>query len=189
VAVVDKLMSFYPETTSKEEQLFDPPLGSINKKSIYDRIEQLYGDLEINAAHKLMCQSFSQLASCYSYLFSSMPLKIYDPRMGIVHGAEMGSFFKDLDGPDLEHDPLWDRGEGFHEMSNLMRTMWAGFISSLDPNTGLKDTRTLWPKYSHVEPQHYIFRENVSGCEIERSGYRSDAIEYINQIQHSVFRK
>ncbi|KAI9742906.1 MAG: hypothetical protein M1818_003635 [Claussenomyces sp. TS43310] len=189
VYLIDKLLSFYPESMPQSDELFDPPLGSIMERRIFDRIEKVLGDLEINAAQSLACQASSRIATCYSYLFSAMPPRRIDSRLGVTHGAEIGPLFQNFEGLGLEQNPFEDKGESFYNMASLMGTMWAGFIHSLDPNIGLRDPRLLWPKYSIDNPKRFVFREGMLRWEATESDYRSNALKYINSIQHSIFNK
>ncbi|KAI8946262.1 Alpha/Beta hydrolase protein [Xylaria longipes] len=137
--VMDRLMSFYPPLTAGSDDNLDPPIKglSISSRAELERIEQLMGDLAVNAGTRLMCETYAALSVCYSFRFDAMVSSVFDPRLGVRHGDEIGPVFQNFDGIGLDVNPFEGKGDGLRDMSRLIGIMWAGFITELDPNAGL----------------------------------------------------
>ncbi|KAI1756701.1 putative carboxylesterase [Xylaria castorea] len=134
--IVDRLMELYSPIEPGSDDEFEPPIEgiSISSRSEFDRIEQLMGDLSNNAGARLTCESFATATSCYAFRFAAMVSSVYDERLGVRHGAEIGPVFQNFDGVGWDVNPFSGKGEGLRNMSRIMGIMWAGFITSLDPN-------------------------------------------------------
>ncbi|KAI1733754.1 putative carboxylesterase [Xylaria scruposa] len=186
---VDRLMDLYPPVIPGSDDKLEPPIEgiSISSRSEFDRIEQLMGDLSNNAGARLTCESYATITSCYAFIFAATVSSVYDERLGVRHGAEIGPVFQNFDGVGWDVNPFSGKGEGLRHMSHTMGIMWAGFITSLDPNVGLSHGELNWPEYSESARRTMIFHEN--GSWIEKVDRRSDALEYINTIQHSIFER
>ncbi|KAI0452495.1 putative carboxylesterase [Xylaria acuta] len=188
-SVVDHLMSLYPPIARGSDDEFQPPIDgiSISSSAEFDRIEQLMGDLSNNAGARLTCESYAKITGCYAFRFAATVSSIYDDRLGVRHGAEIGPIFQSFDGVGWDVNPFAGKGEGLRHMSRMMGIMWAGFITSLDPNIGLSQDDLNWPKYSASARRIMVFHEN--GSWIETGDRRSDALEYINTIQDNIFER
>lgn len=146
----------------------------------------LFGDIAMNAAQRLVCESFSRTASCYNFIFGGIPSWNTNTNLGATHGSEIAPLFQNFEGLGFEQNPFAGKGEGYRGMSRLMGTMWAGFISSLDPMAGLSRSPYRWPRYDTLDPGVFVFDETSTGRLI-RDDYRSDAMSYLNEIQSSTF--
>ncbi|KAF7865728.1 hypothetical protein EAF04_005894 [Stromatinia cepivora] len=186
---VDRLMKYYPPISPDSNDNLEPPIKNIaiSSRAELQRVDQIMGDLTVNAATKLICGSYTAFASCYSFRFDADVPTEFDPRLGVTHGAETGPVFQNVDGIGFNVNPFEGKGEGFHSMSRLVGIMWAGFITSLDPNVGLKDSDPAWPKYSSDMRQRIVFNE--TGSWVEKEDTRVEALEYINSIQHTVLER
>ncbi|OBT69082.1 hypothetical protein VE03_01420 [Pseudogymnoascus sp. 23342-1-I1] len=182
-SVIEKLLAFYPTLEPQQSSPLVPPIGSFSDKDTFDRVKAVIGDIELNAAQRYTCQAFSSSAKCFSFIFDAVPTWSVDPRVGVPHGAEIVPLFQNLNEFDLGEDE-----EGYRGMSKLMGTMWAGFITALDPNTGLNEHQKKWPLYSLENPENFIFNATGSGLGWSESDtYRSEALGYIAEILASVF--
>ncbi|GIC92886.1 uncharacterized protein Aud_009361 [Aspergillus udagawae] len=187
--VVDHLMGLYPPIVPRGDDKLDPPIEgiSISSHAEFERIEQLMGDLANNAGARLMCESYAAFATCYAFRFDAMVSSVYDERLGVRHGAEIGPVFQNFDGIGWDVNPFTGKGEGLRQMSHLIGIMWAGFITAMDPNIGLNQHDPVWPKYSEATRLTMVFNEN--GSWVEKDERRSEALEYINSVQQSVFER
>lgn len=142
----------------------------------------------MNAAQRLVCESFSASAGCFNFIFNATPAWQRDPRVGVPHGAEIGPLFQNLDGLGFDGNSFLGKDPAYYEMSKLMGTMWAGFITNLDPNAGLESSGYYWPKYELGNRQAFVFDERNVGMTVQ-DNYREDSIHYISRNLASVFRK
>ncbi|KAH7028787.1 putative carboxylesterase, type B [Microdochium trichocladiopsis] len=183
--VVDRLMSHYTARETQPDDLLQPPIKSISSRIDFERIERLSGDLEINAADRLLCERFSLSAGCYTYRFDAPTPSANDPRLGVLHGAEIGPLFQNTAGLGFDQNPFSNQEPGYLKMSRMMGIAWAGFIAELDPNRGLSEFNLSWPLYSLGRKESMIF--DSSECRVEReSDQRTRALDYINGIQHTL---
>ncbi len=181
-------MDLYPLVSRQEGDELDPPIESISNLAEFTRIEQLFGDLVINAANRLLCESYAASANaCYAFRFNALVSHREDRRLGAIHGTEIGPLFQNIDGLGFYDNPFSGKGEGFHHMSHLMGMMWAGFITRLDPNAGFRNERPMWPRFT-IRTRHVIVF-NESGSSLEEDTARIEAMRYLNEIQHSVFER
>ncbi|KAK9772387.1 putative Carboxylic ester hydrolase [Seiridium cardinale] len=185
--VVDRLLSYYP--AASRSQPLDPPIKGIEDLDTYNRMETVYGDLERNAAKRLMCDSFSKFTACYSYRFDAVAtLKSKNPHEGVAHSAEIVPVFQNFEGVGFsqEKNPMLGKGKGYIDMSKAIGLMWAGLITHLDPNYAFENE--TWPRSSTRSPQNIVFNE-TGPYWIEDDNNRRVATDYINSIQHSVLDK
>lgn len=183
--VVEKLLSFYPDSPSTES--LSPPILGITDLATYNRVERLLGDIEYNAGKRLQCDAYAQDAVCYSYRFDAyQSFDTGNPHEGVVHGAEIVSVFQNFEGLGIEQNTnvLAGRKQEYFEMSRMIGLMWASFIVHLDPNTAF--ATEVWPKYSQEQPRSIVFNE-TGPFWMESDTWRRDATDYINSIQHGVF--
>jgi carboxylesterase type B len=163
---------------------------TVNQSEAYikTRIETALGDLSRNAAHRFFCRKYSSLATCYSFRFDATPSDS-DVNGGAYHGSEIGPVFQNLLGVGFGQNPFQGKGRGYHDMARLIGTMWASFISDLDPNAAVRDEtdKLLWPKYTANRPSNFVFSEY--GSWVEEDTYRTRAMDYINEMQHTVLDK
>ncbi|KAF9250349.1 hypothetical protein DTO013E5_246 [Penicillium roqueforti] len=185
-SVSERLLSYYPESGVAET--LEPPIGSISDKDTFERVKTVIGDIEMNAAQRLVCESFSTSATCFNFIFNATPAWQRDSRVGVPHGAEIAPIFQNLDGLGFDGNSFHGKGPGYYEMSSLMGTMWAGFITTLDPNAGLKQGVYNWPKYESVNRDTLVFDEVNVGLTIQDT-YRADALRYISENFAGVFDK
>ncbi|KAK4034503.1 galactose-1-phosphate uridylyltransferase [Parachaetomium inaequale] len=185
--VIDRLMDLYPPIARQEGGELDPPIESITNMAEFTRIEQLFGDLVINAANRLLCESYAVSTTCYTFRFNALVSHREDRRLGAIHGTEIGPLFQNTDGLGFYDNPFSGKGEGFHHMSHLMGMMWAGFITRLDPNAGFRNEKALWPRFTLQT--RYVVVFNESGSLVEQDTARFEAMRYLNEIQHSVFER
>ncbi|KAF7624908.1 Alpha/Beta hydrolase protein [Aspergillus flavus] len=185
-ATIQQLLSFYPDTN--DSRVLNPPVGSFTSKELLDRVKNVLGDIEVNAAQRLLCEQFAVSAHCYSYIFNATPAWVQDPRIGVPHGAEIAPLFQNLDGLGFEGNAFLEKSLGYYDMSRLMGTMWAGFITALDPNVGLTRTPYRWPKYDLREPRVFIFSEEDIGLSIPDT-HRQAAFQYIQAHFSGSFHK
>ena len=185
-SVIERLLSYYPESGVAEP--LEPPIGSISDKNTFERVKKVIGDIEMNAAQRLVCGSFSTSATCFNFIFNVTPAWQRDSRVGVPHGAEIASLFQNLDGLGFDRNSLHGKGPGYYEMSSLMGTMWAGFITTLDPNAVLKQGVYNWPRYESVNRHTLVFDEVNVGLTIQDT-YREDALRYISENFAGVFDK
>ena len=177
-------MALYPKHESGSDDRLDPPIRSFTSRTEYQRVEAVLGDLEINAADRLLCETYSDSAGCYSFRFDALTSSGVDARLGVTHGTEIGPVFQNTAGVGFEVNPFANQGPDFYHMSRIMGLTWAGFITHLDPNVGLQKSNLRWPPYTRQGRQKMIF--NGTGAWIDRGELRPAAWEYINSIQHSV---
>jgi carboxylesterase type B len=182
-------MQFYPATELGQDEELDPPIKgiSVSSRADFERIEQLLGDMTSNAGARLMCESYSAISKCYAFRFDAIVSSEFDERLGVRHGDEIGPVFQSFDGVGWDTNPFAGKGEGLRQMSHLMGITWAGFITALDPNIGLHRHHLAWPKYSKAARLTMVF--NHTGSWVERDERRSEAVDYINSIQQSVFER
>lgn len=186
-AVVDRLLSFYPEDMNTEPLV--PAILGFNDLSTYKRVTQVMGDLEYNAAKRLQCGAYSRFTACYSYRFDAIErLSTGNPYEGARHGSEIAPVFQNFGGLGYEQNMniFEGRSPDFFEMSKVIGLMWAGFITQLDPNAAF-DAET-WPKYNMDHPQNIVFNE-TGPYWIEEDTVRSNATDYIISIGHAVLHK
>ncbi|GMF78288.1 unnamed protein product [Aspergillus oryzae] len=184
--VSSEAATFYPDTN--DSLVLNPPVGSFTSKELLDRVKNVLGDIEVNAAQRLLCEQFAVSAHCYSYIFNATPAWVQDPRIGVPHGAEIAPLFQNLDGLGFEGNAFLEKSLGYYDMSRLMGTMWAGFITALDPNVGLTRTPYRWPKYDLREPRVFIFSEEDIGLGIPDT-HRQAAFQYIQAHFSGSFHK
>jgi carboxylesterase type B len=167
----------------------DPPIASIREKSAYDRIEKLFGDMEMNAAHRLLCESFSQAATCYAYRFDAIAGDAEDPRRGVVHSSEVDAVLQLSETAGYRHrSSFYGKSQAYYDLASLMSTMWAGFIVTLDPNAGLDGD--LWPKYKPDKPQNIVFNETGPfWTENNTDADRVAAMAYLGDIMQGILEK
>ena len=182
--MVDRLLSLYPDSSNEKPVLLDPPIHSIRDLHLHRRIESVFGDLELNAAQRLLCGAYSRSSTCYSFRFDAASSENLDPREGVVHGNEIGPVFQNFGGLGYRRNPFEGKGDGYYDMSRLIGLMWAGFITKLDPNAAVTGYGVSWPPYGAGRPQNIVFSE--SGPKLEQDTYRGEAMSYVNKIQHSV---
>ncbi|RYC57963.1 hypothetical protein CHU98_g8257 [Xylaria longipes] len=187
--VMDRLMSFYPPLAAGSDDNLDPPIKglSISSRAELERIEQLMGDLAVNAGTRLMCETYAALSVCYSFRFDAMVSSVFDPRLGVRHGDEIGPVFQNFDGIGWDVNPFEGKGDGLRDMSRLIGIMWAGFITELDPNAGLSRDDPRWTRYSKTTRMQMVF--NANGSLLKRDQRRPEALDYINTIQSTVFER
>ncbi|KAH1289350.1 hypothetical protein KXW98_007752 [Aspergillus fumigatus] len=186
---VDHLMGLYPPIVPRGDDKLEPPIEgiTISSHAEFERIEQLMGDLSNNAGARLMCESYAEFATCYAFRFDAMVSSVYDERLGVRHGAEIGPVFQNFDGIGWDVNPFTGKGDGLRQMSHLIGIMWAGFITAMDPNIGLDQHDPAWPKYSETTRLTMVF--NGNGSWVEKDERRSVALEYINSVAQSVFER
>lgn len=80
--MADHLMAIYPKPEPGPDDILDPPLRSVTSRAEFQRMESLLGDLEINAADRLLCETYSDSADCYSFRFDALVSSAVDPRRG-----------------------------------------------------------------------------------------------------------
>ncbi|KAI1318295.1 putative carboxylesterase [Xylariaceae sp. FL0255] len=187
--VVDRLMSFYPPVTPGMNDTLEPPLEGtdITSRAEFERIEHLMGDLSTNSGARLLCGQYSILSTCYGFRFDAMVSSVYDERLGVHHGDEIGPVFQAFDGVGWLVNPFSGKGEGLLRMSQFMGVAWAGFITALDPNVGFSSDSPVWPKYSATERLTMVF--NASGSWVEEDYRRSEALDFIDSIQDTVLER
>lgn len=103
-----------------------------------------------------------------------------DERTGVRHGTEMGPLFQNTQGLGFQVNPFAGKGEDFYQMSHLMGVMWAGFITEMNSNVGLKMGGQRWPEYILDVRERIVFTKSGSWVEGDRS--RGAGMEYINSI-------
>ena len=184
-------MSLYPLAEKQANDVLDPPLKSLVSRVEFERIEALEGDIYMNAANRLQCETYADVgAGCYSFRFNAAIPSDHDPRLGVMHASEIGPLLQNLDGLGLPINPFSDfnDNENFRRMARLMGAMWAGFIVHLDPNAGMKGGNNAvdvyWPKFSRERRERMVF--NSTGPWLEQDFNRIEAMRYISRIQHSV---
>ncbi|XBQ90683.1 hypothetical protein V6000_006237 [Aspergillus fumigatus] len=153
----------------------------------FEHIEQLMGDLSNNAGARLMCESYTEFTTCYAFRFDAMVSSVYNERLGVRHGAEIGPVFQNFDGIGWDVNPFTGKGDSLRQMSHLIGIMWAGFITVMDLNIGLDQHDPAWPKYSETTRLTMVFNRN--GSWVEKDERRSVALEYINSVAQSVFER
>ncbi|KAK9424049.1 putative Carboxylic ester hydrolase [Seiridium unicorne] len=185
-AMVERLLSFYPEGAYTEPLI--PPIQGFNDLNTYQRVVQLLGDLELNAAKRLQCGAYSKVATCYSYRFDAVERLTGNPYEGARHGSEIGPVFQNFNGLGYEKDRniFEGRSPAYFEMSKAIGLMWAGFITQLDPNAAFDGQ--VWPKYNVDHPQNIVFNE-TGPYWIEEDTARSSATDYIISEQASVLNR
>ncbi|KAH8882979.1 cholinesterase [Thozetella sp. PMI_491] len=192
-SVVQKLLSFYPERLDLKLDL-RPAIKNITDFATYIRMEAVLGDLEHNAAKRLMCDAFSSSGmDCYSYRFDDTgALNGRNPLLGARHAADLGSVFLNFEGAGLEpgENPFQGRNQSFYDLSRTMALMFAGFITQLDPNAAFANGRDPkpWLKYTVEEPRNIVFNE-TGPYWMEVDDVRREATDYINSIQDTVLNK
>jgi carboxylesterase type B len=75
----------------------------------------------------------------------------------VPHGAEISPLFQNVDGLGYEQNAFTSKGQGYHDMSRLIGTMWVGFIIAMDPNIGLKEHEIRWLRYKIEKLQNFVF--------------------------------
>lgn len=181
--VVRKLLSTYrlPHDASDSSDL-------ISRAHDIESLQasMLIGDLELIAAHRLTCQSFSVQTKCFSFRFDALPSggdTVLGVDAGVTHGAEIGPLFQNTEGIGFARNPFLNQSSSYFQMSELMGEMWINFISDLDPNgpSRIDTKRTAWPVYNLQSPQNMVFG-NAVPCSTEIDTKRKEGIQYINQI-------
>ncbi|KAH8893448.1 putative carboxylesterase, type B [Thozetella sp. PMI_491] len=181
--IVDRLLSHYPAANTQEQ--LDPPIQSVTDADVYRRADAVLGDIEINAGTRLTCKAYSQASSCYSYRWDTPKnFKSGNPEEGSRHGAELEVVFQNFQDSWSQH-----RQPGYYEMASTVGLMWAGFITSLDPNIGIATKGTsFWPKYSAKHPQNIVFNETELFW-VEEDDQRRPGTDYISTILASILDK
>lgn len=185
---MDKLLSFYEPDMVPDSSTLGPPIKPGPNQGVRERISMVLGDLEINAAQRLLCKAYSMSSACFSFRFDAGTL-VNGTRTAPIHGDEIGPVFQNVDGVGFLSDPFKGQPQGYHDMTRIMGLTWASFITHMDPNTGLNTKTPLWPEYSaEGGPVNIVFNETCVSA-IEPDTYRTDAMNYINEIQHSILDK
>ncbi|PYH92004.1 carboxylesterase family protein [Aspergillus ellipticus CBS 707.79] len=83
-------------------------------------------------------------------------------------------------GMDLGGD---DQKPTFAPLSDLMSRMWAGFVTTLDPNNHGLNTSVVWPEYTLDNKRNMVFDVNVTDLAyIEDDDFREDGISYLMDL-------
>lgn len=160
-SVIDKLLKFYSPMAGDESKRLEPPIESITDWNLFDAIESVLGDLRINAAHQMLCEAFSRHTDCFSYKFDALAAFTHDSRLGAVHGAEIAALFHNTYETRYDGDPAARSNPRYDEMAFDMRTRWASFVSTLNPNSdNAKYGQQYWPKFSADQPWSLLFKED-----------------------------
>ncbi|KAJ5927345.1 carboxylesterase [Penicillium verrucosum] len=186
--IVQKLLSLYPLSNNGTESS-DFVAGLHD--DIFFQAAALIGDLELISSHRLTCETFARYASCFSFRFDAVPSggdTDLGPAAGVTHGAEIGPVFQNIEGVGFLRNPFLDQSLAYFMMADLIGVMWINFITTLDPNGPSKaETAIRWPAYDLERPQNIVFSDSVpSFTELDTA--RSEAIQYINQINGVVGR-
>jgi cholinesterase len=181
-------MSYYPESSFAVGPL-DPPIKSIHERNLYERVESVFIDLETNAALDLFCGAYSEASTCYRYRFDAVPGNSDDVRRGVEHSQELPLVFQNTLGVGFEVNPFLGKSRGFYDVASAMGTMWASFITHLDPNAGPEQAG--WEKWTAEAPRSMVFNETGPFWmeSSEPDAARREAWNYINELQQAVFDK
>lgn len=158
-------MGLYPPIVPRGDDKLEPPIEgiTISSHAEFERIEQLMGDLSNNAGARLMCESYAEFATCYAFRFDAMVSSVYDERLGVRHGAEIGPVFQNFDGIGWDVNPFTGKGDGLRQMSHLIGIMWAGFITAMDPNIGLISMTRRGPSTQRQHGSQWFSMEMARG--------------------------
>jgi carboxylesterase type B len=178
--VVSKLLALYSSLEPHDLAPFNSSTINLTTTAqvFAARASALLGDLDINSAQRVLCRQSSQTSRCYSFVFDALPAWVADVSLGAPHGSEIGAVFQNA-----------KEGEGYTKMSVLMGTMWAGFISHMDPMAGLHGKQEVsWPVYHVDKTETLVFDEERRGYTI-KDQYREEAMNYISGIMSTVLDK
>jgi len=132
-----------------------PPIEniSITSRAELTRIEHMLGDLEVNAADRLLCESYAATAGCYSFRFDAVVSSRQDARLGAWHGSEIASVFRNFDGLGFSINPFSGKPDSFHYTSRIMGIAWASFIrKQRGKNAILEELPILLPRLENDVP-------------------------------------
>ena len=192
--VADRLLSYYPALPPEPHDELEPPIRGITDAQLFDQADTVLGDLELNAARRLMCDAYVRAnTTCYSFRWDAVSTLVSgNPREGVRHSSELGPVFQNIQGDGFlsGENPFEGKDESYFRLTEVVGLMWAGFITNLDPNVGLrrKGVRDPWPEYTVDRPRSIVFNE-TGPYWVEPDTRRREATDYINSIQHSLLDK
>lgn len=194
-AFANQLLEAYPDNTSVNviANLGDarpgPPFGAQFRRSA-----SYYGDQFFIALRRLTCQTWAAAGvPAYCYRFNAIPAGIL-PTIGVTHFQEVSFVFLNLLGVGYEPvavPPFANKTQSYRDLSRLMSSSWASFVSDLDPNSWRESgawngTEELWPQYDAANPQDFVFDANVTS-HVEADTYRKEGMDLINANNLDVY--
>ncbi|KAL4937647.1 hypothetical protein BDV06DRAFT_232444 [Aspergillus oleicola] len=150
------------------------------KGLMYKRYSSMAGDITMAAPRRLLAQVISQFEeSVYSYRWDVAAVN-ETSNVGVNHFAEIPFVFANpiqnftTLGADIDPARL--------ELANLAASMWASFVTDLDPNGHGVSSIAQWPSYPSETPSNFVFRLPREESYVEDDDYRVGGMEYINSI-------
>ncbi|RDW79391.1 hypothetical protein BP6252_04029 [Coleophoma cylindrospora] len=159
------------------------PTGAllISLGSQYKRGVAFYSDFDMHNNRRAASQAWSTYnTTTYSYRFNIIPSGNAD-YIAVGHTSEIAFVFNNLNGYGISINPFSNGLESYVLASTLMSSMWASFVTHLDPNFHGINNTAYWPTYSNELPQNFVFDANVTSY-IEIDDFRAEAIQYMIDV-------
>jgi carboxylesterase type B len=162
----------------------------------YRRSCAYFGDAYMLAGRRLTCESWAaEGVPAYCFRFNAKAAGV-PQEIGVTHFTEVAFVFNNLNGvgyPPAAINPFTGKGPEYTDLSNLVTSDWASFISALDPNAWrqgktVKGNPEPWPVYELSNPKDFVYDANVSSF-AEPDTYRKAGMKLINDNALTVYQR
>lgn len=187
-AVAQNILTLYPDDPSQGIPAYLGDASIVSKGLQWRRTNAYTGDYMMHANRRRQCTAWAETSTpayCYRFNIRSADVSYIS---GSAHFEEVAFVFNNIAGLGYHYGKPFtaDTPESWVRLSEMMASMWAGFIYELDPNAigSYSGDFVGWDGYCDGNEVDILFDANANATTSRMEGdtWRQDAIEYINSI-------
>lgn len=188
--VAQNLLTLYPDDPSQGIPAYLGDMRIASKGLQWRRTNAYAGDYMMHANRRRQCSAWAETSTpayCYRFNVHSADVSYIS---GSAHFEEVAFVLNNIAGLGYHSGKPFtaETPESWVRLSEMIASMWAGFIYELDPNAvgSYSGDFVRWDEYGDGDGNEvdilFDADANATTSRMEEDTWRKDAIEYINSI-------